>query len=460
MKKRKKIKGLRLSVFNTAIVLISCVLYISLLIATTVASKNYEQLVHTADAYIRLEDAAKDVLRASDYLTEQVRLYTQSLDPQYARLYFKEANVTQRRECALELIREYSIDPSGDEALERAVESSEELIVRELYAIALIASAQGHDANDLGAQLDDDALDDADQRLTPSQKINKARGMLFDQKYQDTKNKIYRNLDFFTGGVLYTTQDHLVSGLSDLSHSIRNQRILLTVLIILNCVTFFVITFLVVKPLKVFLQCVQERSMFKVTGAYEFRYLAQVYNEIWTRSDALAASEAFLRTKAERDALTAIFNRYMFQRVCELLKDSEAPLGLVIIDVDKFKEVNDTYGHSAGDRALIRVAQVLTECFRDSDHVFRIGGDEFAAILPTVNPGSGERIREKLRHVNKLLSDPGDGAIPLTLSCGVAFSPAGYRDSLLEQADRAMYVVKQNGRNDCLIYTEDMAAEK
>lgn len=457
---KKKIKGLKLSVFNTGIVLISCVLYIFLLVATSVASKNYEQLVDTAEAYIRLEDAAKDVLRASDYLTEHVRLYTQTLDPQYIRLYFKEANVTQRRERALELMREYSLDPSRDEALERAVESSKELMVREFYAIALIASVQGHDENDLGAQLADDILDDAEQRLTPSQKINKARGMLFDQKYQDTKNKIYRNLDFFTSGVLYATQDHLVGGLNSLSRSIRTQRILLTVLIILNCVTFFVITFLVVKPLKVFLQCVQDRSMFKVTGAYEFRYLAQVYNEIWTRSDALAASEAFLRTKAERDALTAIFNRYMFQRVCELLKDSDAPMGLVLVDVDKFKEVNDTYGHSAGDRALIRVAQILTECFRDSDHVFRIGGDEFAVILPTVNPGSGERIREKLRHVNRILSDPDEGAIPLTLSCGVAFSTAGYRDALLEQADRAMYTVKQNGRNDCLIYVDTMGKQK
>lgn len=459
MEKKQKGKGLKLSIFNTAIVLLSCALYLMLLAATTVVTKKYEKLVLAADTYIQLEDAAKDVLRASDYLTEQVRLYTQTLDSQYARLYFKEVNVTRRREAALEMMSGYSLDLSREDSLKRAVEASDELMTRELYAIALIASAQGHEESDLSAELDDTILDDAAKALSSSQKISKARTMLFDQNYQDKKNTIYRNLDYFTNGVLNTTQEQLVGGLDTLSYSIESQRLLLTVLVVLNCVIFFVITFLVVKPLKIFLRCVQERNLFEVTGAYEFRCLAREYNEIYVRSDALAASEAFLRSKAERDALTGVFNRYMFQQAGDLLKESNAPLGLILIDVDKFKSVNDVYGHTAGDRVLVRVAQVLDECFRDSDYVFRIGGDEFAAILPTIQSDRLERIREKILRVNEQLLNPEEGEIPVSLSVGMAFSPAGYHGELFEQADRAMYVVKQNGRSGCMIYTEDMAGQ-
>ncbi len=456
MEKKNKIKGLRIGVFNTSMIVISCLVYFCLLMATTFASKNYEQLVLITDTHIQMEDAAKDIMRASDYLTEQVRLYTQTLDLKYAQLYFEEVDVTRRRENALELMQKNSVDPEREKSLEQAVQYSNELMIREFYAIKLIAVAEGYGGDALLAQVDTVVLEDADASLNRDAKIDKARALLFDHYYQDMKNKIYSHLDYFTQGVLDTTEYRLVDGLDTLSRSIYTQRLLLTVLIVLNCVTFLVITLLVVKPLKIYLQCVQERTLFRITGAYEFKYLGQVYNEVYVRSNSLAASEAFLRTRAERDALTAVLNRYMFQQVSELLKDSSAPLALILVDVDKFKDVNDTYGHIAGDRVLIRVAEHLMACFRETDYVFRIGGDEFAAILPTVKPEKAERIREKLLRANYKLAHPGEGEIPVTLSIGIAFSPGGYQDSLFKYADQAMYVVKENGRNGCMVYTKDM----
>ena len=381
MEKKNKIKGLKIGVFNTGMIVISCIVYLCLLTATTFASQNYEQLVLITDTHIRMEDAAKDIMRASDYLTEQVRLYTQTLDLKHAQLYFEEADVTRRRENALELMQNSSVDPEREESLAQAVQYSNELMIREFYAMKLIAVAEGHGGDALPAQVNAVVLEDSDARLNPAAKIDKARALLFDQYYQDMKNKIYSHLDYFTQGVLDTTEHRLVDGLDTLSHSIRTQRLLLTVLVALNGITFLVITLLVVKPLKIYLQCVQERTLFQITGAYEFKYLAQVYNEVYIRSNSLAASEAFLREQAEHDALTAVLNRYMFQQVSELLKDSSTTLGLVLIDVDKFKDVNDTYGHIAGDHVLIRVAQHLMACFRETDYVFRIGGDEGNEVL-------------------------------------------------------------------------------
>ena len=335
--KNNELKGFKISTFNTWMILLSCILYIFLLLVTAYASRHYERLAVTTDEYIHLEDAAKDIMKASDYLTEQVRLYAQTLEPEHACLYFEEANTTRRREKALEIMRGHSLDQSREERLELAVYYSNELMIREIYAMKLVAEAEEHTEKELPAQVNAVSLEPEDLMLSRQEKLEKARSLLFDSEYQDMKNTIYTHLDYFTQGVLYTTEISIVDGLENLSRSIYTQRLLLSVLVALNAITFLVITLLVVKPLKVFLQCVQERTLFSSTGAYEFKYLAQVYNEIYKRSDKLAASEARFRQKAERDGLTGILNRYMFQEVEKILTDSTIPLVLVLVDVDKFK---------------------------------------------------------------------------------------------------------------------------
>ena len=146
----------------------------------------------------------------------------------------------------------------------------------------------------------------------------------------------------------------------------------------------------------------------------------------------------------------------MFQQVSELLSEKGGPLALALIDVDKFKEVNDTYGHAGGDRVLIRVAELLRESLRETDYVFRIGGDEFAAILTDVKRDRMESVRKKLLKVNERLLQAEEDRAAVSLSIGLAFSGNGYREGLYEKADRALYYVKEHGRCDCMVYTEDM----
>jgi diguanylate cyclase (GGDEF)-like protein len=299
-------------------------------------------------------------------------------------------------------------------------------------------------------------LEQDDLVLSRQEKLEKARSLLFDAEYQLTKSIIYDHLDLFTQKVMLMTKDNLTDGLDYLSQSIHTHRMLLSILIGLNLVTFFVITLLVVKPLKIFLECVQSQTLFHPTGAYEFKYLAHVYNDIYQRSDSLAASEAHLRQKAEHDGLTGILNRYMFQKVCALLSDSTAPLALVLIDVDKFKNINDTYGHTAGDQVLIRVAQTLKDNLRGSDYVFRIGGDEFAAILPEVTGDNVVAVCNKLLRINEGLQTP-DGTVPgVSLSIGITLSEHGYHDALYKQANTALYWIKKHGRCGCMVYKEEL----
>lgn len=169
-------------------------------------------------------------------------------------------------------------------------------------------------------------------------------------------------------------------------------------------------------------------------------------------ADAARASAEVAHEQAMTDALTGLLNRYGLQRALQR-EQAEArryqrPLSCLLIDLDNFKTINDTYGHPAGDVSLQQIAGILTKAVRGSDMVFRYGGEEFLVLLPETNLEGAAALAEKIR----LAADAqlfGSGHIfPLTLSAGVA--------SLLEQesghdmiarADMALYDAKSGGRN-------------
>ena len=173
---------------------------------------------------------------------------------------------------------------------------------------------------------------------------------------------------------------------------------------------------------------------------------------------------AELEQLASTDYLTHLYNgRYFTQRGAEEFiraRRYQHPLALLMLDVDEFKKVNDTYGHEAGDSALQQVAQVLKSSVREIDFLARLGGDKFAVLLPNASRHDaallGERIRKAIADMH--FKTPGDGMIRLiTISVGVA----AYRDEmagiddLLRNADAALYHAKNNGRNSVGVYQEN-----
>lgn len=163
-----------------------------------------------------------------------------------------------------------------------------------------------------------------------------------------------------------------------------------------------------------------------------------------------------LTDAAGRDALTGISNRREFEERFGLELErsvrSGSPMGLVVLDLDWFKEVNDRFGHAAGDRALKTVAMVLEEATRRIDMVARLGGEEFAVVAPDAGEEETYRLAERLRReVQRAFADH---ARPLTTSCGVATFPAsgGTAGDLMRAADRALYAAKDLGRNRTIVY--------
>jgi diguanylate cyclase (GGDEF)-like protein len=179
--------------------------------------------------------------------------------------------------------------------------------------------------------------------------------------------------------------------------------------------------------------------------------VAELLGSVLTRMRLLKVTK-----KSETDGLTGLFNRSAFQSLTEkYLKDSEEKLGaFIILDVDKFKSVNDTYGHKAGDTLLKECAYALKTVFRDSDIICRLGGDEFAIFCPNLK----DRIvaKRKAAQIAEAWKSiiPEGGTDYITASIGAAFAPEhGITfEELYSNADSALYVSKENGRNRCTIF--------
>jgi diguanylate cyclase (GGDEF)-like protein/putative nucleotidyltransferase with HDIG domain len=164
---------------------------------------------------------------------------------------------------------------------------------------------------------------------------------------------------------------------------------------------------------------------------------------------ALALDKALLyehsRELARHDSLTGLLGHRVFHEVLERILADGEPFSVVLVDIDDFKQINDLHGHQAGDEALRRVAERLRQSVRGCDSVFRVGGEEFCAVLPGLRHDDAFVAAERLRRaVAGIVS-----GLPVTVSTGVASYPVhgDARDELLAQADAALYASKRHGKN-------------
>ncbi|MFN2461647.1 MAG: GGDEF domain-containing protein [Candidatus Velthaea sp.] len=160
--------------------------------------------------------------------------------------------------------------------------------------------------------------------------------------------------------------------------------------------------------------------------------------------------EEHLREVAERDALTGLLNRAGFEYALSKRLTADPVGTLMMIDLDGFKRVNDTYGHGTGDTVLIHVARALTACAAEGDIVARLGGDEFAVILRSEANAANAAASMLIRRVEIAAAVAARG-ISVSASVGIAPLMAGLEPAeVLEDSDRAMYSAKHAGKGRCV----------
>jgi diguanylate cyclase (GGDEF)-like protein/PAS domain S-box-containing protein len=189
-----------------------------------------------------------------------------------------------------------------------------------------------------------------------------------------------------------------------------------------------------------------------------FRHIA-LFTDITSRKNV----EELVWRQANFDTLTGLPNRQMFRdRLQQEAKKAERSgklLALMLVDLDRFKEVNDTLGHDQGDILLVEAAQRITGCIRKSDTVARLGGDEFIVILPELEDAASiERVAQAIiASINEPFALT-DNEAYVSASIGIAIYQEGSRnlDDLFKNVDQAMYVAKSAGRNRFAYFTADM----
>lgn len=209
-----------------------------------------------------------------------------------------------------------------------------------------------------------------------------------------------------------------------------------------------------------------------VLSGSEVGYLTEVFNDMVARlrqgREQLAVINETLRKKNKElhelsitDSLTGLYNRKHLMETLEnevaRSKRHKHDFSVLVIDIDHFKEYNDTYGHLAGDEVLSRLATVFKESVRSCDYVARYGGEEFILVLPEIGPEDGVKAAERIRKKVAKESFAGDGKpIQVTVSVGVASYPKDGDDSqsIIRHADTALYKSKESGRNRVVLAGE------
>lgn len=195
------------------------------------------------------------------------------------------------------------------------------------------------------------------------------------------------------------------------------------------------------------------------------RDFSPVQIEILSDLARMVTDQLELRVCATRDSLTNVLSRRVFKqearRAAALALRHHHDLSAIAIDLDHFKSVNDTYGHAAGDRVLAGAARIFLDQIRETDLLGRLGGEEFAVLLPNTTQGGAMAVADKLRFaIGTQLIPAGDHEIRVTASFGIASLDASTRDAetLLDHADKALYEAKSTGRNRCVAWQRPATA--
>lgn len=435
-------------------------IYIVLLLAVTVISvflflnvrktkASFDELREIIDINERYGDAFEEMNAASDFLTDKARYFVTTGNREYLLEFLEEVRVTKRREKALSVIYEGEGESDLYQSLKNSLDASNDLANTELYAMILAAEAYGVDTGDLDLDEYGIIISEMDKALSPHGKKDRAISLLFDENYMRTKTTIQGNITEGINALKTEVDDRKTQSEEKLNSLLRGERTLLSVVFLLVLIAIGITEFLLVIPLNRNIRHLKNKEFLPTNYVSELAYFSNAYNDTLLQQNM---SIEKLSYEASHDSLTGLYNRMVFESERRILSGSD--IALILIDIDKFKDINDTYGHDAGDRVLKRVGEIIAAAFRSTDFPCRIGGDEFAVILLKMTPEYLPILMTKLDQIRNELKNS-EGIPEATLSIGGAFNNGELgEDELFKKADMALYEAKNKGKNLTVIKTD------
>ena len=453
MKKEKtKNLGISIKTIGWAAFFLSIIISGLLVLSLFLLSNKFSEVQKSTNDYMNWKSTALEVREASDYLTDQARYYVINKHKIYMDNYFEEADVTKRRDHALEVMNQYLPDTKAREGIEQAVTRSRYLMLDEFYAMRLIVESLGITMDDTyPIEVKETFLKQEDINKTPEEKVDLAFIYVFGDKYLEDKEFITTKVNYAISEIDTLMEKNVISSTDALKKILILQQILVGLNIAGLAFAIFVIFFYVGRPIKASIEKIQNHDYIELKGFREIKILGKTYNEVRAQSENVKEK---LRYEAEHDQLTSLYNRTGYDAIYRTMKLERCYY--ILIDVDFFKKVNDSYGHETGDKVLMKVAKILNEVFsKDNEYAFRLGGDEFAVLVEHNNNMSIEDIKEKCELLTNKINEKGSNTPKITLSIGIAKGEkTDSTDTLFKKADNALYTAKNNGRHNISVYTK------
>lgn len=430
-------------------VIVALIVATGLYIADRLVTQGYLRMGQVHERYIIAQQSATNLEIGSDVLTSAVRNFVVTGDTQYLQEYFNEANVTRRRDEAVDNLE--TMMSRGSAAyghLSTALSLSNELMLDEYQAMKLILSTGNYDEALIPDVIKETELNAGDTGKSTEEKRLTAFNLVYGDRYEDYKTRIRSNTALCTQELIEASERERVAQDNRMNLLLGIQTVLTVAMLAVVLLIVLFISGWIRRPLSRMVEQMKAKETVPPSGAEELRFVSETYNSIFEEN---RRTHERLTYGNMHDALTGLYNRSAYDFMRHDLDMSRN--ALLLVDVDKFKSVNDTYGHDVGDLVLKRVAEVLKYSFRSTDLVFRLGGDEFVVIMSNVDSSMRDQVKRKIDQANVMLQKPKDDLPPTSLSVGVAFADRENPDGdIFKDADTALYRVKEAGRCGCYIY--------
>ncbi len=284
-------------------------------------------------------------------------------------------------------------------------------------------------------------------------------------EYEDNSGKqFYAGYAYNMGsgwGIVSQTPAEIVNG--PLNNLLQSSALQSLPLLFITLAAGWLLTYLVVRPLHMLAEysnrMLKEWSIDDLppvrSATYEIKLL---YSSLRTTARQMQKYIRKLRTETALDGLTGLANRRNFDATLEAWCLAKEPFSMIMLDIDHFKLVNDTYGHPVGDQVIQFLAATMRNVSREGDLCFRYGGEELGILLRGANKERAYFVAERLRHM--VSNTPSPSGECITISLGIVDFPEQGRfpEELITRADEALYMSKREGRNRTTVYREPVAA--